>query len=131
MPRLVDYLFSALSNSIGHIDKANRKNRSVVAVTGALVTVFIWTVHLRNPLLTSQWPEPLRNLTMFLIFGISFVAIVSGAYFLFPDPPDEKRNGPMSGYLREETARKGWKIMITAGMLSAAKLFLLAITSSW
>jgi hypothetical protein len=98
-------------------------------MVGMLATVFIWIVHLRHPLLLEGAPEFLRTFAVVLVLAVSFLTVLSAAYFLFPDGPSEKAPGLMSSYLQGERERKRWKIMVVAGMLGAINLFGMAIAT--
>jgi len=60
-----------------------------------------------------------------------FLAGVSIGYFLFPEieKPIATGPGPMSGYMQREKAETRWKIIVTAGMLSAVNMFCMIFTS--
>lgn len=92
----------------------------------------MWWVHLRNPTLFFSHQGPLHGLFPVLALFPPFLAAVSFGYLLFPEiaKPSLTRSGPMSGYLQSEKAEKKWKLIVTAGALSALNLLCMLFTSS-
>ena len=89
----------------------------------------MWGVHHRHPLLLEGSPEFLRTLVVLLVIAVPSLTVFSAAYWLFPDDPRDKAQGPMSSYLQGERERKRWKITVVSGMVGAINLFCMAIVS--
>ncbi len=67
-----------------------------------------------------------------MVLAPPFLTVISIAYFLFPETNISPKSTPglLSALLQRERNDKRWKIMITAGIVSAANLMLMIFRSS-
>ena len=130
---VIKRLVAALAlGSFETLEAAKRRSTRILAAAAAvLITAGMWLVHLSNPSLTFGHHGALGELVYVLVLGPPFLAGVSIGYLLFPEieKPIPTGPGPMSGYMQREKAETRWKIIVTAGMLSAVNMFCMIFTS--
>ena len=126
------YLASLVSASWDALDSNDQKKaRLLTATVGALSTVFMWSMNLGHPSILGGRNGIVGTFIIVLVLAAPFATVVSVAYLVFPDSrSSEKAYGPMSGYLQRERNDKRWKVMVTAGMISAANLMCMMIASN-
>ena len=126
------YLASLVTASADALDANDQKKaRLLTATVGVLATIFMWSVSRSYPWILGDPHGIVSTLVIVLILAAPFATVVSVAYLAFPDiRPGEEAYGPMSGYLRKQRDDKRWKIMVIAGMISAANLFCMMIASN-
>jgi hypothetical protein len=124
---------ASLASDLFEVLEANNegKVRAFAAIGGVLGTIGIWLVHLGHPSLLFGFHGAVGECIMVLLLAPPFVTGVSIGYLVFPtvNKPIEHASGPMSGYLQRERADKRWKIIVGAGMASAANLLCMILTS--
>ena len=130
---VIERLVAALAfGSFEALEATKRRSTRILAAAAAvLITTGMWLVHLSNSSLIFGHHGALGELVYVLVLIPPFLAGVSIGYLLFPEieKPIATGPGPMSGYLQREKAEKRWKIIVTAGMLSAVNLFCMLFTT--
>ena len=125
--RFQDLLISIFESS----EAGGRKKRLLVATLGIIATICVWSFHLHYPSYLFNSHGVFSKLVIVIILAPPFLTVLSLAQLLFPagSLSEKIQPGPLSTHLQREDSKRRWKIMIAAGMVSAANLLSMILLS--
>lgn len=112
----------------------HKRTRVFAAVSGAVVTLVVWIVHLLDPEIFASFVQNRGWAKLFLGFLLAppFVLAFTVGSFIYPQPDDPKSKdevGPMSTYFYQERSSRRWKLLIAAGLIAAVNFVSMMVTS--